>query len=73
MLIRNGVDDVIRHQTTDAVFQPGMMARCLKGSGRLEHTNETGFAPVPLADEGHGGVALRVQISWLRTPVKLPR
>ena len=30
-----------------AVFQPGMVARCREGSGRLEHTNETGSAPVP--------------------------
>jgi len=59
---------MIRHHTSDGVFQPGMMARCHEGSGRLEHINETGSAPVPLTDEGHGGVSLRVPISWLRTP-----
>jgi len=47
------------------VFEPGMMAQCREGSGRLEHRNETGFTPVPLASEGHGGVALHV---LMRTP-----
>ena len=36
-----------------------MMVRCRKRTGRLEHINETGFASVPLANEDHGGVALR--------------
>ena len=54
----------------DRVFQPGMMARCREGSGRLAHVNETGFAPVLLGNEGHGGVVLRdVALSWLRTSV----
>jgi len=73
MLIRNGSDVVIRYQTADGVFQPGMMGRCRESSVRLEHINETGFAPVPLANKGHRAVALHVPISWLKAPVKLRR
>jgi len=51
MLIRNGGDDVIRHWMLGEAFQPRMMARCREGSGRLEHINGTGFAPVPSASE----------------------
>ena len=43
------------------MVQPGMMGRCRKRSGRIEHINETGFALVPLANERHGRLALHVQ------------
>jgi len=63
MLIRHGGDDVIRHWMLSEAFQSGMMARCREANSRQEHINETGFARVPSASEGHGVVALRVQIS----------
>ena len=69
MLIQNGVDSTSRQM---GVFQPGMVAQCRESSSMLGHLNETGSASVPL-NNGHGGVVLRVPISWLRTPVELWR
>ena len=39
---RTADDNVIRHQTSNAVPQRGMVVCCREGSGRSEHTNEIG-------------------------------
>jgi len=69
----SGDDGVTRHLMSAEESQPGMMAQYHGGSGKPERTNETGRAPAPLANEGRGAVVLRVQTSWLRTPVALRR
>jgi len=36
---------VIRHQTSDAESQTGMVMPCCKDSGMPEHVDETGYTP----------------------------
>jgi len=58
MLIRNGNDDVIRHPMSGGVFQPYYHGAMLSKQRYRQHINETGFARVPLANGGHGGVQI---------------
>lgn len=51
--IWNGADNMKRYLMSGEESQPRIVVHCHEGSSRLEHINETEFAPIPLGSEAH--------------------